>query len=635
MAVGTKVETFYVAPDGSDAWSGRLARPNPRKTDGPLATVRAARDAARKLGTGKARICLRAGEYFLDKPLVLTARDSGLTIEAARGAAVVLYGGRPVTGWRREGEHLWSAALPDVAARKWDFRMLVVNGRFCERARLPSKGHFTHVSEFRVPWMTTTGGGWKRKPTKKELTTLRYRPQDLGPWLDVHNAELTIYHMWDESVVGIAAMDEKTHTLTLAQPTGHPPGAFGVRKYVVWNVRRGLGRRGQWMLDRTAGKVVYWPLDGEDMTKAKALAPTTESIVRIQGGKAQPARDITLRGLTLSVTNTPLVAGGFGAGRFDGAVWSHRTENCRLLDLEIVNVGGQGVKGWDDRALRIERCHIHHTGACGVKLGGTGGRVTDCRIHHVGRTYPSAIGLWGSGRGGKGHVFSHNEIHDTPYTAVACAGEDHRIEHNLIYRAMQELHDGAGIYITFCKRIVLRGNFIRDILDTGGYGASAYYLDEQAEDCLVEGNLSLRVRRPSHNHMARKNTVRNNVFVVAGDATLTFPRSSSYRFEKNVLYAKGRITFTNPAAIGAFADNVIFSGAGKVVGRKLHKYRAADSAPLKPGAGSIFADPKLLEYETGRVRFAADSPARKLGIREIDVSAAGPRAESPPKKQRP
>ncbi|MCY2995424.1 MAG: hypothetical protein NTY19_47300 [Planctomycetota bacterium] len=88
-------------------------------------------------------------------------------------------------------------------------------------------------------------------------------------------------------------------------------------------------------------------------------------------------------------------------------------------------------------------------------------------------------------------------------------------------------HDGAGIYITFCKRIVLRGNFIYDSIDTGGYGASAYYLDEQAEDCLVEDNLSVRVARPSHNHMARKNTLRNNVFVCAGDATLTFPRSCS------------------------------------------------------------------------------------------------------------
>jgi hypothetical protein len=190
---------------------------------------------------------------------------------------------------------------------------------------------------------------------------------------------------------------------------------------------------------------------------------------------------------------------------------------------------------------------------------------------------------------------------------------------------MRELHDGAGIYITFCKRITLRGNFIRDIADTGGYGASAYYLDEQAEDCLVEGNLSLRVARPSHNHMAKHNTIRNNVFVCDGDAAITFPRSSEFRFERNVVVAKGKITFTNPAAIAAFTDNVLFSGAGKVEGQALRDYRATAAEPLRPGEGSLLADPKLIEFEKGKVRFAPDSPALRLGIAPIDVSSAGPR----------
>jgi hypothetical protein len=30
---------FYVATNGNDAWSGRLAEPNAEKTDGPFATL--------------------------------------------------------------------------------------------------------------------------------------------------------------------------------------------------------------------------------------------------------------------------------------------------------------------------------------------------------------------------------------------------------------------------------------------------------------------------------------------------------------------------------------------------------------------------------------------------------------------
>ena len=598
--------TLYVAPGGDDAWSGTLPEPNAAGTDGPLATLGAARDAARQLPADEPRrVVVRGGEYLLSQPLVLQAEDSGLTIESAPDEEVALYGGRRISGWQQDVEHLWAAELPEVAGGEWDFRMLVVNGRFCRRARLPQEGTFAHLSEFKVPWMSTTGGGWKRKPTQEELTSLQYRPEDLGPWLDIRNAELTVYHMWDESVVGVAAMDEAAHTLTFANPAGHPPGAFGVKKYVVWNVREGMTEPGQWYLDRSAGKVVYWPLPGEDMNEAEVFAPTTESIIRIEGSQEAPVRDVTVRGLTLSVTNTPLQAGGFGAGKFDGAVSARFAETCKLEGLTLVNVGGQALKARDTAGLEIRGCEVRDVGACGIIVRGTDGVVEGNHVHGVGVTYPSAIAVWG---GGKGVQIAHNEIHDTPYTAIACGGDDHVIEGNLIYRAMQVLKDGAGIYITFCKRITLRGNFIHDIAEVGGYGSSAYYLDEQAEDCLVEGNLALRVPRPSHNHMAKNNAIRGNVFICEGDASLTFPKSTGFAFEMNVIYAKGKVAVSNPEAITEASGNVVFSADGTIEG-----------AP----EGTTMADPLVSVSENGLVTYDPASPALKLGIGPLDVRGAG------------
>ncbi len=616
-----KPGTFFVAPNGSDSWSGRIPKPNVDRTDGPFATLSAACDAAQKMGTKQPRkVIIQSGRYFLNRPLVLTEKDSGLAIEAAPGAQVNLYGGREVAGWRKDGEKFYSAFLPDVKQGLWDFRALFVNGRFCRRARLPEKGFYTHQSSFDVPWMTTTGGGWKRKPTNEELTQLKYKPEDLGPWLDIKNAELTVYHMWDESLVGISAMDTKSHTLTFSTPSGHPPGAFGVKKYVVWNVREGMTEPGQWYLDRTAGKLVYWPLPGEDMDKAKVFAPIIESIIQIKGTKNNPATNIAIRGLMLSVTTTPLKAGGFGAGRFDGAVSIVSGRNCSLINLEIANVGGQGIKASGNN-LRIENCHVLHTGACGIKFSGTGSVVTNNYIHNVGLTYPSAIGLQG---GGKDNEINHNEIHDTPYTAINWGGERNRIENNLIYRAMLELHDGGGIYCFAGNGLVLRGNFIRDIPETGGYGSSAYYLDERSENCLVEGNLSLNVGRPSHNHMAKNNTIRNNVFICSEDARFTFPRSSDFVFEKNIVYAKGKIVFDNIDAITTFRDNIMYSTKGQVQGNKMSRYSRTGSEQLQP-EDNIFADPLFIEFEKGKVSFAAQSPAVKLGIEPIDVSGAGRR----------
>ncbi len=285
-----EVPTWHVSPDGNDAWSGRTAAADEKKDDGPLATLGAALQSSRKQTTAARRIVLGPGRYYLEQTLVLDARDTDLTIEGAGMGKTIVYGGRWITGWHKEGERFWAADVAEVKAGTWDFRALVVNDRLCPRARLPKTGRLEHESRFPVRWMSTAGGGWERKPTQEELTTLKYAEGDLGSWLSVRNAEITVYHMWDESMVGMAAHDPKTRTLTFSTPSKSPPGAFGVNGYVVWNLREGMTEPGQWYLDRDAGRILYWPPADEDMTKALAVAPCVESIFDIQGTSEKPAQ---------------------------------------------------------------------------------------------------------------------------------------------------------------------------------------------------------------------------------------------------------------------------------------------------------------------------------------------------------
>src|SRR4051812_38499380 len=73
----------YVSPAGNDAWSGTLVHPNAGKTDGPLATLDAARLAVRKLKQADAKrdkpitVLLRGGTYFLPASITFTPDDSG------------------------------------------------------------------------------------------------------------------------------------------------------------------------------------------------------------------------------------------------------------------------------------------------------------------------------------------------------------------------------------------------------------------------------------------------------------------------------------------------------------------------------------------------------------------------------
>jgi hypothetical protein len=552
-ACASRAADFYVSPEGSDAANG--------SKESPLATPAAARDAARNAGGAARRIVLLPGDHFMKAALELDARDSGLTIESAVTNSVTLYGGKLVAGWKRDGESLWCADLPEAKAGAWDFRALVVNGRLAERARLPESGAFAHQSVFDVKWLSSVGGGWERKPTVSELTTLVYSTTNLPAALEVRNAEVRVYHMWDESLVGLASNDVARHTLHFATPAKSPAGAFGVKKYVVFNTREGLTRPGQWYLDRVVGRVVYWPLAGEDMTKAKVVAPTLERVIRVQGTEKSPAERIALRGFSVQATTTPLRPAGFSASEYDGAVVLVNASACELADVDICNVGGQAVKAWNVKGCRIAGCDIHDIGACGIRLGGDACAVVSNRICYVGRYHPSATALSVAHKLSDAapdgvHVY-RNEIHDAPYCGMIGGGGGHVFEENLIYRVMRELQDGGAIYGGM-KRCVIRGNVVRDVVKMGeGYGVSSYYLDEGAEDCVVERNVSIGCERPVHNHIASGILIRDNVFVADGDMSLSFARSRRCEVVSNRLVAAGRITVSPPNAVTRWEGNVL------------------------------------------------------------------------------
>ena len=86
--------TLYVAPTGNDH--------NPGTKDKPLASLPAARDAARAAGDSGQVILLAPGRYFHASKLTFDERDSGLTVKGANaGATAELHGGLPVTGWEK------------------------------------------------------------------------------------------------------------------------------------------------------------------------------------------------------------------------------------------------------------------------------------------------------------------------------------------------------------------------------------------------------------------------------------------------------------------------------------------------------------------------------------------------------
>ena len=74
--------TLYVSPDGNDTWSGTRPRPTRFGADGPLASLKGARDALRRLKalgrlTQPAHVIIAGGTYPLREPVVFGPQDSG------------------------------------------------------------------------------------------------------------------------------------------------------------------------------------------------------------------------------------------------------------------------------------------------------------------------------------------------------------------------------------------------------------------------------------------------------------------------------------------------------------------------------------------------------------------------------
>ncbi len=201
MAQTDEQVTFFVAPDGNDAWSGM--KPDPAGDDGPFATLERARDAIRELkglqGTLRqpVTVYLREGIYPLTAPFVLTPNDSGteacpVTYAAYENETPILSGGRTITGWQPGEDGLWVAQIPEVQADEWTFRQLFVRkpgARHFERRYRPSRGAFVIAGLTSAP--ARSGMGHRRSQDE-----FRFFPGDIEDSENRDDVEIVALHDW-------------------------------------------------------------------------------------------------------------------------------------------------------------------------------------------------------------------------------------------------------------------------------------------------------------------------------------------------------------------------------------------------------------------------------------------------------
>jgi hypothetical protein len=518
--------TIFVSTVGDDAWSGSLAEPNAAKTDGPLATLEAARDKIRTLkkngplSAGGVTVVLRGGIYCLAKTFQLTQADSGtadapVVYRAAEGEKVQVLGGRPITGFV---SYKGSILKADVAAQGFKgvyFRQLFFDAKRQHLARYPNY-------DPQNPY----GGGWAyadgppllmyQDVPNESRRTLQYRAKDARHWSRPEEGEVFVFARfnWWNDIVPIKSVDRKSRTITLTNDASYAVRATD--RYYMQGLFEELDAPGEWYLDRRTETLYFWPpapLEGK-----MVYAPTVDTLVAMGPGTAY----VTLRGLTLECCYAAAV------------VLSH-THDCLVAGNTVRNAGdynGSGIALDGGRNNGAVGNDVYEIGRIGIAISGgdratltpAGNYADNNYIHHTGVFYKQGTGI---NMEGVGNRATHNLIHDCPRFGIGFGGNNLLIEYNHIRHVNLETEDTGAVYTggrdwISSRGTVIRYNFFHDML---GYGrkdgkwesphfAWGVYLDDNAGGIDVIGNIVARAMLgPIHLHNGRDNHIENNVFV--------------------------------------------------------------------------------------------------------------------------
>ena len=515
----------YVACDGDDTWSGSLPSPNPAKTDGPVATVHRAIELARR-NRGDSQegyaVQIRQGTYYLSESLVFGDKDSGTSavptvIGAYQDEHPILVGARRLEGWNSHQDSILRTSLTENGLKGDEVKQLFAGGRRLILARYPNHDPAKPLT-----------GGWayvdSQAPAASILEAVgqkrafRVRKEDNREWSHPERGRVFIFpgHEWWNSIVPIAAVDQKTGTVSLKRDCSYEIVAED--RYYVSGLREELDARGEWCVDHSEGFLYLWPTASPD--EQPVYASVVRTILEMD-----TARNVRIQGLTFEYC--------------DGhAVSLKECEECLIAACTVRNVGdyhGSGVRVSGGRGNGVVGCDIHDTGSNGISLLGgdqttrtpAGNYAENNHITRTGVYYKQGAGV---SLQGVGNRVSRNTIHHVPRWAIGFGGNDHLIELNHLHHVSTETTDTGAIYggslnWLSAHGVVIRHNFIHDVIGRGrrsgtwqapffGWGI---YLDWTAMGVTVFGNIVARAPRAGIMvHDGRFNTIENNIIVDCG-----------------------------------------------------------------------------------------------------------------------
>ncbi|MCH7226222.1 right-handed parallel beta-helix repeat-containing protein [Haloferula sp. A504] len=720
LRAATEQELFHVAPTGNDSWSGRLASPNESRTDGPFATLDAARLAVRRLVadglSSPVSVMVRGGEYPLEKTILFTPEDSGtqqfpITYRAYPNEKPVFTGSRKLTGWKKvtdppDGvapaakDRLWYCEIPSGLRGKWSITSLYDGTRMLKRSR---SGELKASSEQVLDPFNTQPKKFRRQDFKGDMAvftrTFRYNDRDLRDWENLTDIELLLSprHVWLVNLLPLAEIDATRREAIYGIDSTY--GISPENKYFVENAIDYLDEPGEWVFNSKEGRVYLWP-EGP-LEEADLRAPFLQEFIRVEGVEdGERVGFLNFEGLTFrhGLRDTwqkddqgiqhdwEMYDKGNALMRFRHA------EDCVVRGCTFEASSGTGVRlDLFCQRITVADSIFAHLGGTGILLSGYApgtkdenrdNTITNNYLHHIGTIYTHSPAIFVAQSGH--NLISRNTIHDLGYNGIVISGcrpgfitlsrilrnrrewvtslrmdeieaflggkvtpdskltieqleplfhaRENRIVENEIYRVMQQLHDGNGIYFSgMGGGNIADRNFLHDISGDRGY----IRLDDHSPPTTITNNVGLRTSMMFV--MKGPGEYRNNFAIDC--ARLTNKRWCETQLDHFVYYLSepglGRLKKKKGRKDDG-PDGYVFDDFERISNSLL--YARGEKGGPSPGedlvpvarrgdakVGLLFADPLFDREAFDRkiFRFKEGSPAPELGIQPLDLSMVG------------
>ncbi len=625
--------------------------------DGPISTLEAARDAARK-EKKPVRIIVADGHYPRTTALELGPEDSGTTWEAAQGSKPIITGGRKITGWKEIEKGLWQATLPE---KTWVFEQLWVNERRAICARTPNKGYFFLDGPVGKGVFSDVKENFNYKSfalPSDAYEILRSIPKEQRAGM-----LMTVTNAWTVTQCRIEDLNDRYRAVKIRAHAAYP---FNEREpdQRIWfeNYRAALDAPGEWYLDREKGQVLYRPLPGEELEKCEFVAPVAEKFLLVKG-----ASQTTFRGLAFRYAQYLYPKDGFfdrqAATGIGAAIEIENASGVHFENCEISHVGEYGIyfkNGSSDS--NATKCYLHDLGGGGIRVGETTRPEEDnvCRnikiensiLQHGGRLHPSACGV----------TFTHTQycavrhcdIGDFYYTGVSTGwtwgygdspSRESLIENNHIHHiGWGYLSDMGGYYnVGVSPGNIVRGNHVHHVV-SNRYGGWGLYTDEGSTDVTMENNLVHDTWDGGfHQHYGFFNTIRNNIFAFGHNVEIQRTRNErrlTIRYTNNIvvwdppapLFGGTEATWKfvedrgkeDPQNNAIFRKNLYWRTDGKIPETLTETaYTWEEWKKMGRDTDSRFANPQFENLTQRDFRLKEDTPAKALGFVPWDLTVAG------------